>query len=235
MKMKLSLRLQSTLLPILTGLLPIIVLWNNNLGQMKSKIVLLPLLFTLVYLLAVMAIWLLITRSLRKTALLSTMTSILTFSFGHLYNLLQNNSIFGISIGFVKLFVVYVILFLIFSFLIIRKINFPDFIFPLFNSILAVLIIFNLFSITSYEIRLSKSNKVEQVETKPISDVHSGSKPDIYYIVLDAYTRDDVLSEVIGYDNSAFLQALGPWVLYSTMCFFQLFSHNAHCTICIKL
>jgi hypothetical protein len=32
--------------------------------------------------------------------------------------------------------------------------------------------------------------------------------PDIYYIILDAYTRDDVLLEIYEYDNSSFLQSL---------------------------
>ena len=32
--------------------------------------------------------------------------------------------------------------------------------------------------------------------------------PDIYYIILDGYSREDVLQQVYGYDNKAFIQAL---------------------------
>ena len=33
-----------------------------------------------------------------------------------------------------------------------------------------------------------------------------GYAPDIYYIILDAYGRADVLEEMFGYDNTPFLQ-----------------------------
>jgi hypothetical protein len=38
--------------------------------------------------------------------------------------------------------------------------------------------------------------------------LQKGDPPDIYYIVLDAYSRGDVLEEAYGYDNSEFLQGL---------------------------
>jgi hypothetical protein len=36
----------------------------------------------------------------------------------------------------------------------------------------------------------------------------AAGRPDIYYIVLDAYTRGDILEEVFSFDNSAFLSGL---------------------------
>ena len=42
----------------------------------------------------------------------------------------------------------------------------------------------------------------------PLSEPASGIKPDIYYIVLDAYSGADVLEEFYDYDNSAFLDFL---------------------------
>ena len=36
----------------------------------------------------------------------------------------------------------------------------------------------------------------------------SGRRPDIYYIILDAYARDDTLFDLYGFDNSDFLRAL---------------------------
>ena len=43
-----------------------------------------------------------------------------------------------------------------------------------------------------------------QAESAP----KSGAPPDIYYIILDSYTRQDVLEEVFNYDNSAFIRHL---------------------------
>jgi hypothetical protein len=40
------------------------------------------------------------------------------------------------------------------------------------------------------------------------SDDSNGSLPDIYYIVLDGYAREDILKELYGFDNSEFLNFL---------------------------
>ncbi len=48
-----------------------------------------------------------------------------------------------------------------------------------------------------------------------------GPKPDIYYIILDAYARDDVLKNTYGYDNSPFLRYLtrkGFYVASNSRC-----------------
>jgi hypothetical protein len=45
-----------------------------------------------------------------------------------------------------------------------------------------------------------------------------GPAPDIYYIILDAYTRQDVLQEVFDYDNSQFLDALTEIGFYVARC-----------------
>ena len=36
----------------------------------------------------------------------------------------------------------------------------------------------------------------------------TGTKPDVYYIILDMYGRDDVLKDRFSYDNSEFLKEL---------------------------
>lgn len=46
----------------------------------------------------------------------------------------------------------------------------------------------------------------------------NGSSPDIYYIILDAYTRADVLAEEFGHDNEPFLQSLRDLGFYVAEC-----------------
>ena len=45
-------------------------------------------------------------------------------------------------------------------------------------------------------------------ELPEISDEKPSFLPNIYYIILDAYGRADVLKEVLGYDNQAFMKSL---------------------------
>jgi len=44
------------------------------------------------------------------------------------------------------------------------------------------------------------------------------SSPDIYYIILDAYTRSDVMKDKDGYDNSAFINSLKDMGFYVAEC-----------------
>jgi hypothetical protein len=44
------------------------------------------------------------------------------------------------------------------------------------------------------------------------------STPDIYYIILDAYSRSDVLMDIYGFDNSKFIQSLTDLGFYVAEC-----------------
>jgi hypothetical protein len=46
----------------------------------------------------------------------------------------------------------------------------------------------------------------------------SSASPDIYYIILDAYTRSDAMRNKIGYDNSAFINSLKEMGFYVAEC-----------------
>lgn len=48
-------------------------------------------------------------------------------------------------------------------------------------------------------------------------DVNSAS-PDVYYIILDAYTRTDVMKDRFGYDNSSFIRSLENMGFYVAKC-----------------
>jgi hypothetical protein len=47
-----------------------------------------------------------------------------------------------------------------------------------------------------------------EVESDEINGLNAESRPDIYYIILDAYGRQDVLAELYGHDNGPFVDAL---------------------------
>jgi hypothetical protein len=51
------------------------------------------------------------------------------------------------------------------------------------------------------------SRLAEPVAIRPASSTHS-RLPDVYFLILDAYGRSDVLKEMCGFDNSAFLDGL---------------------------
>jgi hypothetical protein len=54
----------------------------------------------------------------------------------------------------------------------------------------------------------SYRSTIQPIQTGPVATSSQGTRPDIYYIILDAYGRSDVLQSIHGFDNSAFVDAL---------------------------
>lgn len=76
------------------------------------------------------------------------------------------------------------------------------------NSIALILLVFPLFVVASHwvSVRSTMPSYSQPIET--LSAEKDQSLPDVYYIILDSYTRSDVLENVYGYDNSPFLAKL---------------------------
>ncbi len=212
--------LRVLLLVLLAGITPLFYLWNQNLGQIQSAVVLQPLFVTILFILVTSGLWLLVSRSLEKSGLLACLTCILFFSFGHLYNLVGQKTLFGFSIGFIKLLLVYLVVFSLLVLLVFRIKNLSKKLIPWLTLMAAILFMINLFPILVYEIKLIKPNPQSQETPKVAQNINTKQR-DIYYIVLDAYARQDVLKTVLNYDNSDFLKALKDRGFYIPDCAFS--------------
>ena len=75
------------------------------------------------------------------------------------------------------------------------------------NIATSFLIIFSLFNIAKYPFAsldyLAFKNSIDKV-----AEYKKEKLPDIYYIILDGYARNDILKSVYGYDNNEFLEYL---------------------------
>lgn len=207
---------------MLIGILPFLILWNNNKTQIYTRDVVLSFLLTLAFVVASWALFLLITHSAARASLASALFFLLFFSFGHVYNLVQNKVFLGVSIGFVKLLAAYLVLAIVFTLLMIRVKKIPGDVTLWLNAILDVLILFNLFQIIQFELIHSRQAAAADAENPRASAsatrASSAALPDIYYIILDSYSRQDVLKGVMNYDNSEFIQALRDRGFYVADC-----------------
>jgi hypothetical protein len=210
--------LRSFLVCLVVGYFPLIFLWKSNLDQVSPSTVVQTLFYTFFYILVVFGAWYLICRSPEKTAILSCVTAIFVFSFGHLFNAIGNRSVFGLSIGYAKLFLVCFLIFVAVCIWILRARKVPD-PFSVFY-IVGLLVIFNLVSIITFSLQANKSNTRPAAASASVK-TNPGKLPDIYYIVLDAYARDDILKSVVGYDNSAFINGLKERGFYLPECAFS--------------
>jgi hypothetical protein len=210
---------RSILLGLLTGIFPLVALWKNNLGQIPASVILSPFLFTLLFILITNGIWLLLSRSFEKAAFLSALFNLFVFSFGHVFNLVGQMIIFGISIGFIKLLVFYLIVLVVLVVLIFRLKHFSSTVFMSANIAIGFFILFNLIPIASFYIQ-TRQAEIKAAKT-PISVSADPKRPDVYLIILDSYARDDILHSVVGYNNSAFIASLKERGFFIPQCAFS--------------
>lgn len=84
--------------------------------------------------------------------------------------------------------------------------------------LLALLLIFPIFTITSFAVRNSQAEQaaLELPADVPAQDLQNA--PDVYYIIADAYSRDDLMQSFYGFDNTPFVLALRERGFYVAEC-----------------
>jgi hypothetical protein len=213
-----------TALVCLIGVIPLIMYWANNLGQVRPEIVLKPLLVIILCIWTIFQLLLLIMRSLPKAALLMTLFVFIFFTYGHLVQLIPAGS----PITGIQVFILYILVLMVGSFAIFRAKHISGNIFVYILLVAGFLLIFNLFRIIRFDPRISKGTGAAPITVQ--NKLQTDPLPDVYYIVLDAYARDDILQQVYGYDNSAFLQALRDRGFYIPDCAWSNYDQT-HLTI----
>jgi len=136
-----------------------------------------------------------------RSGLLVSLILIWFFSFGHIAERVSawTGGIFNRS-----LFFALTIVFGVLAYMAVRSRRDLGGLTRTLNIAAATLVAFNLASVG---LTLARRPHLVRAGATPISG-RAASRPNIYYIVLDAYTRADVLQEVFSFDNSAFLAGL---------------------------
>ncbi len=195
--------------PLLIGVFPILSLMGHNIIEIAPVDGLRSLLISLVL---AGLVWL-AARAVpgwtwARAGLVASLFAGLFFSYGHVYALVEGTSLLGLRLGrHLILGPVWVGLFVAGAGA-ISRIRDTIGLTQGLNVIGAVLLVFPIFQISAHEITLLAS---EARLGKPALSQTGGigaERPDIYYMILDAYARDDTLLEVFGHDNTPFLQAL---------------------------
>jgi len=225
----------STIHPFLFAIFPIILLYSQNIHLLPIEEIIIPIL--LVVGLSTIS-WIILNYFLKNTlkaGLIVSLFLVTFFSYGHVYNILNEISFLGFDIGrhmFVLVpFFVVLILGIIYLLKTKRRLNNLSSVVNVI-SITAVLVI-----TTSVVIDISNENyfgsqklgmdekflgvgaskqpfleifspsNENEYTTSNVSTIQS-DMPDIYYIILDEYGSDHALKKFFDYDNSQFLSYL---------------------------
>ena len=208
--------------PFLLAAYPILALLGSNAEEVKflSGIRVLAL-----SILVSAGIFLLLNTLLKnrlRAGLLTSLFLVLFFSYGHIYFFLESNPVGGFSLGRHRLLAPLWLGLAVFS--IWRVLRWKGDLSRatyILNVITILLLVFPSAQIVIFGARsLSAStNQPERVAPqallRPPTDEQS---PDIYYIILDAYGRDDTLLLDFDYDNRPFLEDLRKLGFYVALC-----------------
>ena len=208
------------LYPLFIAVYPALALVGININEVEPAVLWRPLILSVsvAVILLIALRW--ITRDWHRSALLLSALIFLFFTYGHAYFYLKKIDVAGFVLGrhryMVPLWIGIGILVVWWG---ARKLRNPQSFTPVLNLISAFLLIYPSFQIISYSIKRAETEKAAlQAAQAKGATLPLGYAPDIYYIILDAYGRADVLQEMFGYDNTPFLKALESKGFYVAEC-----------------
>ncbi|UCF60774.1 MAG: hypothetical protein JSV37_13605, partial [Anaerolineaceae bacterium] len=214
--------------PFLFGLYAILAMLAANIGQLEvttafRSLVLVPLgtFFFLVLLRMVFKDWI-------KAAILTSLLVVLFFSFGHVYLALEEVYLFGEPLGRYRyLGPLWIAIALLGTWWLFRSGRNLTQINQVLNTVGLFALVFPVIQIVAFGLQTPTIGPeeevliVENVDSSSITDLYVPEgeiPPDIYYIILDMYVRDDVLMDIFDFNNSPFLDRLTEMGFYVAGC-----------------
>jgi hypothetical protein len=194
--------------PILLAIFPILFLAVQNIDELFLGDIVRPLIAAAVVAVLLLLLFRVIARSWQKSALLTSFSTLLLFSFGHLSTALRGVfEVVGLAVSarWVAMIAVAAIWALL-AWLILRSRRQFGRVTAVMNAIALVLVGLQVAQ-GGYLLLSRPHSQLNRIEPTITLDP-GGRTPDIYYIVLDAFGREDVIREIYGYDNSWFIEEL---------------------------
>jgi hypothetical protein len=214
--------------PFLWSVYPILMLVAYNIQSVTTWMVYRPIVVSLIVAGILFGLLNLILRNAQKAGLIVTLLMLLFFSYGHVFGIFKQNPIFGITFGRHSIMMVlWLAILAVGTVFILRSKRDLLKLTEAFNIVAVIVILFPLFQIVDYKVRtaaLPTDQGVQGNNELPLPAELSNLKtsgedtPDIYFIILDAYGRDDTLKRYFKFDNSAFLNSLEDMNFYVARC-----------------
>src|SRR3990172_13009341 len=198
--------------PFLFGIYAIIFLVSVNLKRIPFSASHRVLKYQLIVIVILFVLFEVISHSWYRAGLVTSLAVILFNSYGHVYNYLVDKRLWGISLGRADILAaLWATAFILIGWWFIRKLSNPEKLSEYFNILSVMLLIIPTLNIADFYVRqiyyTGLSDKMVDYEKRPTNHPNQRSR-DIYYLILDEYGREDVLYEIMSFDNSELLQHL---------------------------
>jgi hypothetical protein len=197
---------------------PSLALLTRNFREVAASTVIRPLLFSILVACVVWILSVLLVRNWQKAVLIATSFLVLFFSFGHI-SLVVEGSNFAAALAnpsqVINVLLLFATLFLLLFIyrMILKTKNDLSLVYQTLNVISLFLVLSSGFSILHRYL----ARQVDFPDRQDEKTQRSAAGPDVYYIILDAYGRQDSLKS-LGYDNAAFIRELEEIGFYVPSC-----------------
>ncbi len=209
--------------PILLAVFPLLAIAAVNREQIDLTDATRPVLISAAFGLLVFLLAWALTRDAQRGGLLAGIALTGIFTYGHLYGLLKAVQWGGYyPFRHRTLLPVFLALLALAVWAAYRWVKNPRRVTAPLNLAVSLLVVFQVAQIGLYQFRLAQQAAVPQVNPDglpaALQGVDPASLPDVYYILMDGYGRQDVIESYYGYDNSAFIAELKSLGFYLPDC-----------------
>ncbi len=197
-------------------LLPVVALLASNLGQVRPTIGYRALALSALLALILLGLFRLILGNWSRAGLLTSLGLLLFFSYGHVYNALRSVELGGTTLGRHRfLLPIWIVLGAAGVWLIWKRGTHAPGLTAALTLGLGAALLIPLVRILAFQ---AGWNSAQAADLPPLELQEGEPLPDIYYIVLDAYTSGSVLLETYELDNEPFLDELRRIGFYVADC-----------------
>ena len=197
--------------PYLFGIFPILFLYANNIGQAKITDTLVPAIIVFSFIFLSLLFFSYIFKDNIKAAIAVSVLILIVFSYGHFLNLILK----FILMRERYIIITFVILFIIAFFVIYRSHGkYLNDINKILYFIAISLVLVSLVNILVFKLQTKSINADFNNTNTTMLPKREHAFPDIYYIILDRYSRLDTLLEIYNFDNSSFINYLSEKGFY---------------------
>ncbi len=206
--------------PILVALYAVLALIAVNISQMNLADGIRPLIAALLLSSLILIVCNRVIKNSSLAALAATWSILFIFFYGHIYEIFENmDGVLGILGHHRYLLPIWIVLWISGIWFILKKAGDGKNLNRILNGVSLALVALSLVQIGWYEFHAWQLKQMEpgKASSSPTAVLNSNYKPDVYYIILDGYSRDDALAAA-GFDNTAFLKELSSLGFYIAKC-----------------
>ena len=202
--------------PLLFALYAVLGLLAVNIRQANLSQAARPLILALAIAFVILLVLTVILRNRYKAGLLVTLGVALFFSYGHVFQVVDQWWIGNVDLGKHSYWgLVWLLIFVILSLVILTRKSSLEGITRVLNWIAVFAVSIAVIQLSVFQVRESMSRSSESLPLDASSAAEADltllpldSPPDIYFVVLDSYTRADVLQGYFSFDNQPFLSSM---------------------------